>query len=304
MEILKYCRDQPRDYTYLGVGSKNRYDDLEKFTSEIDQILPPFLNTLVGKTIRVIHFDEEFSKNPDFLQEYFNSKGFVPDGYYMWRTPDFKIEVIIKPVNLTDINFYQKIVNQTVEMRTQLVVQEYTGRELIDRFKTIYLNANPTVKAYIRDNILFDFTYGTACNCETPMLEYYPIVDNYGKFYNFTLYRESEIPSLIGLHPKIDKLIEICINKKLSSEINNHHVNYRKAIRGEPFLFPTHHYPMNASPDEIMNLLLKNVSEMLNNLQRLGKLTVEKKELFDRYSKNYKNIDMYKWYSDMTKLYK
>ena len=256
-----------------------------------------------GKTIRAIHFDPEFS-NIEFLHEYFKSKGLIPEGYCMWRTPDFKMEVIINPIALTDKNFYWKIVDQTVDLGSQLVVQEYTGHQLIEIFKEIYLNAAPNVRSYIRDNVLFDFTYGTECHCDTPMLEHYPLVDKYGKFYNFILYRDSEIPDLIGLHPKMDGLIERYINKKLSDELNHHHVNYRRATRGESFLYSTYEYPAGSSPGLIMSVLLKKISDILVILQRLGKFTPEKKELFDTYSKNYKDIDMYKWYTEMMKLYK
>ena len=44
--------------------------------------------------------------------------------------------------------------------------------------------------------------------------------------------------------------------------------------------------------------------EALKILQRLGKLPEEKVQLFETHKKNYKDIGLHEWYSNMTKLYK
>ena len=102
----------------------------------------------------------------------------------------------------------------------------------------------------------------------------------------------------------MDMLIKQYVTTKLSQILNEDHVNYRKATRNEALFFPSHEYSAGATPEMIMSVLLRNIKVILGILKRLGSLTEEKQDLFDKYSKNYKTMDMYTWYSDMTKLYK
>jgi hypothetical protein len=302
-EILDYCRKNPREYTYVGVGSKNRYDDLEKFIPEIDQILPRFLDD-VTKTLRVIHFDQEFDKSPAFLDRYFKSKGLIKDGYFTWRSPCYRIEVIVNPVNLYGDLFFQDMINQAIQFNSQLVVQRYNGDELLNQFNKLYSQFSAKHQAYIKKNVLFDFTYGTDCHCDTPMLKHAPLVAADGTFFNFTLFAENEMFGLIGVNPRMDALIEIYVNRKLSRILNEDHVNYRRATKNEPLMFKSTDYADNATPEEIMNFLLNKVSGILEILHKLGKLSPERQAVFDTCSKNYMETDMYKWYTEMTKLYK
>jgi hypothetical protein len=73
MNLLQYCAANARDYTYIGIGSKNRTADIYNFTPDMDQILPCFLDNVKDKTIRVIHFDPLFAPEYDngFLKRYF-----------------------------------------------------------------------------------------------------------------------------------------------------------------------------------------------------------------------------------------
>jgi hypothetical protein len=299
--ILNYVQANPREYTYLGIGSKNRTNDLTKFTPDLDQILPCFLKD-VKKTIRVIHFDPAFSNDYNFLSSYFKSKGFTNDGH-VWISEDFRIEVIICPQMFDfEDDFIRPLIRQTIEHKAQLVVQAYTGWELSNIFKKLYGEFEGRDKEYIRQNVLFDITYGTECHCMTNMTEHAPMLDKNGKFYNFILYNEAEILQSIGLHPRMNKLIEIHIMKKLCTVLNEDHVNYRRAIRGEELLFKNKPYDTN--PEDIMNSLLTTVREILNILNKLGSLTDDKRTLFETHSRNYRDMDMYKWYTNMTKLYK
>uniref|UniRef100_A0A6C0B2G2 Uncharacterized protein n=1 Tax=viral metagenome TaxID=1070528 RepID=A0A6C0B2G2_9ZZZZ len=300
-EVLNYTAANPREYTYLGIGSKNRTNDLAKFTADLDQILPCFLND-VKKTIRAIHFDPEFSRDYNFLNSYFKAKGFMNDGN-IWISKDFRIEVIICPrmFDLED-NFIHSLVTQTIQQKGQLVVQMFTGHELSNTFRKLYGQFEGRDKEYIRQNVLFDITYGANCHCMTNMAENAPMLDKNGKFINFLLFNEVEILQSIGIHPKMNKLIENQVMKNLSTVLNEDHVNYRRAIRGEELMFLNKPYGTN--PEDIMNSLLTSVREILNILNKLGSLTEEKKALFETYSRNYREMDMYKWYADMTKLYK
>ena len=303
MHLEDYCKANPREYTYIGIGSKNRVNDVKEFHADIDQILPVFLNS-VSKTIRAIHFDPFFAEQYDngFLSRYFTNKGFMRvDG--MWMSSDFRIEVIIVPHLLDDDFFLKKMMKQTIESNSQLVVQEYTGQELVPKFKHLYSQFSGPEKAYIEKNILFDVTYGTDCTCVTPMTKFAPIMKD-GYFLNFALYTEERMLNMIGVHPFMDQLIKKNVLKTLSRVLNEDHVNYRKAVRGEQLMFQSSNYSYNSSPEEIMTVLLKRIKDILNILEKLNALTQEKLDLFEKHSKNYRELDMYKWYTNMTTLYK
>jgi hypothetical protein len=305
MNILEYCNANTRDYTYIGIGSKNRYSDLEKMTPEVDQILPCFLEK-VTSTIRVIHFDPFFAPEHDngFLNMYFKAKGFDKVDEYLWMTSDHRIEVLIVPQKFDEDNFLYKMIEQAIKYSTKLVVQKYTGQQLVGQFKGMYGWFSKEHKDYIRNNVLFDITYGTDCHCGTQMDKHEPMVDKNGNFYNFVLYDEQEIMDSIGILPKMDGFITKYFTSKLSDILNENHVNYRKATRGEPLMFPSTKYPPDALPQAIMNYLLSEVKSILNILDRLNFLTDEQRQIYNIYSTNYMDIDMYKWYSEMTKLYK
>jgi hypothetical protein len=303
MQLNDYCQANPREYTYIGIGSKNRVDDVKDFHADIDQILPVFLNT-VSKTIRVIHFDPYFAEKYDngFLSRYFTSKGFMHvDG--IWTSPDFRIEVIVIPEMLENDFFLKHMIAQAIKFKSQLVVQEYTGHELIPKFKYLYSHFNDLDKAYIEKNVLFDITYGTECSCVTPLTKFYPIMKD-GYFLNFALYTEEKMLEMIGTHPFMDQLIKTNVLKTLSKILNEDHVNYRKAVRGEQLMFQSSNYSYNSSPEEIMTVLLKRIKDILNILEKLNALTQEKLDLFEANSRNYSELDMYKWYTNMTTLYK
>jgi hypothetical protein len=302
MKILDHCKYNHRDYTYIGIGSKNRVDNVEEFNADMDQILPCFLQKVQGKSIRCIHFDKAFSPEEDegFLLKYSMSKRFKQTYDNVWLSADSRIEVIIMPEDLLDDVFLRRMIMLVMQFSGQMVVQMFTGRELVPMFKTIYNRFDDDAKEYIKKNVLFDITYGTDCHCMTPMTQYEPLVDKNGKFYNFVLLNELEMLKSIGLHPTMDKYIALYFNKKLSKILNEEHVNYRKAIRGEPFLFPTRF----TTAEEIMSNLLVDVKSILNIQEKLGDFTDEKRRIFSECSKNYLEMDMYKWYTTMTKLYK
>jgi hypothetical protein len=303
MDIISYCNANPREYIYIGIGSKNRTNNLNEFTSDLDQILPCFLNT-VTKTIRVIHYDPKFAPEDDngFLYMYFTSKGFIQIDN-VWVTPDFRIEVIIIPEAFTDESLFSEYIKHAINCKSQLVVQAYSGIELASMFRQLYMTFSSADQVYIKDNVLFDITYGTECNCMTPMTQFAPLINNRGTFYNFLLYTREEKLAIIGENPRIDELIVKGINQDLSKILNENSVNYRKAVRGEPLMFEGH-YSQDASSEEIMTVMLKQVGNLLDVLDRLKVLTPEKRELFRTCSNNYRTTDMYKWYIEMTNLYK
>jgi len=218
----------------------------------------------------------------------------------MWVTQDFRIEVIIVAQAFDDNVFLYEMINQAIRYSSQLVVQMYTGNELAPIFQNLYYQFSEEEKKYIKRNVLFDITYGTDCHCGTLMTKHAPITDRHGRFFNFLLYDDREMMNAIGLHPRMDELIDKYLKKKLSKLLNEKHVNYRKATRGEPLMFPT---PFT-KPDDIMNNLLEEVSIILGFLEKLGSMTPEKRVIFKTCSETYRGADVYAWYTEMCKLYK
>jgi hypothetical protein len=275
------------------------------FTEEVDQILPCFLKTITG-TIRVIHFDPLFAPEYDkgFLDMYFKAKGFQKPGDYTWLTPDHRIEVVVICQNFNDNFFLCGMIDQAIMYSTKLVVQKYTGEDMAPLFKKLYSEYSDESKKYIKKNVLFDITYGSQCNCTTNMKSHAPMLDKNNNFFNFILYDEDEILESIGILPKMDDLITKYYTAKLSKVLNDNHVNYRRATRGEPQMFPSMYYPADSTPNVIMNYLLTEIGLILQVFDKLGVLTDEKKQIYNLYSTNYLETDLYAWYMGMTKLYK
>jgi hypothetical protein len=298
------CKYYPREYTYVGIGSANRTSDITAFNEDMDQILPLFLDDIF-EPIRVIHFDPEFKKNTEFLKLYFYEKGFIPSPreYNTWIRDDMEVIIMDIPF-VEDDGFMIDLIATTVDYMYKLVVQRFTGAELIPYFQTIldrYYPNNMEVLKYV----LFDMTYGTNCNCMTPMTRYRPIVDHKGNFYNLAFYSDESLLSLSGIDPMIDNLLLVRTKNNFSKTLNNHHVNYRKKSRGEEFMFPTcNMYNDASSLDEIMSALLEKLKVYMRIFRQLGYLTPEKEAIFTTCSNNYKDEDLYRWYCEMAKIYK
>ena len=303
LDILRYTNVNRRDYTYIGIGTYYRFPNLKEYTEKYHQILPPFLNSIKGKTIRAINFDPAFSRDTGFLKEFFESKGYVFDGL-AWHSPDFQIEVLIisRTFEFSD-EFIKCMIRQAMALKTQLVVQSYAGQEIMPEFVNLYNQFPKDEQEYIKRNVLFDFTYGKDCNCSTNMLEHSHILDKDGSFLNIAIYDEFDLLGSIGVHPRLDERIEDYMRKKISKILNDDHVNYRRSVKKEPLLFLDRGYD-GSSPELIMALLLERLEEALKILQRLGKLPGEKIQLFETHKKNYKDIGLHEWYSNMTQLYK
>ena len=307
MEIFKQVFNKNYDYTLINIGSSPRTLILDEFTSDADQLLPVFMLDMLkntDKSFYVVHIDPAFNYAgvPEFLNTYFTSKGYHKAGG--WMSSDGRVEVIIIPelFSFVDHNpIIHQLIKQTILCNTKLIVQQYSGPELLPEFEK-FLNSE--FRDIILKNVLFDITYGADCHCMTPLTKHAPIFDKNGDFCNLAFYDEAHSIELIGIDKRIDKLIQTRILKKFSQILNDNHVNYRKAINGDTHLFPSALYSGKETPDKIMEILLGELSGYMRVLDKLGWITPEKKQIFSEYSTNYKSIDIYKWYSEMSKIYK
>ena len=106
--LLDYINSNPRDLTYIGIGSCPHVS-LDKLDDKSDQVMPKFITDVIkntNKTIRIINFDPMFASKINFLHSYFNSNrwqfdptiNFVydhSDQFHIWRSTDHRIEIFM-----------------------------------------------------------------------------------------------------------------------------------------------------------------------------------------------------------------
>jgi len=316
--LVNHLKEKHVDYTYFGIGSAPRKTILKEFTAELDQIIPVFVMDIIkntSKTIRIINMDPEFNKCIEFLHEYFASKNmdFEYDNTYegksmhIWKSKDDRIEVIIISEYLDNDRKLFGITNLAINTNTILVVQRYTGNDLIDIFKQIYnelSDRGEEKRKYIRERVLFDITYGEDCHCTTNMVNYKPIYDMNGNFHNILLYTPEE-------------LLEYRDNPKIYNFAKKHYLNEYKKILGElqPEYrrkmqnIPLHGYKdkydiNNITAEKIMDILENEVENILIIFGILNMINDETQAKLSDLFMNYKQIDMYEWYTIAVNLFK
>ena len=319
--VSEYSSVNQRDLTYIGIGTSPRYPELEKFTPEIDQLLPTFMLKEIestNKTIRIIHIDCYTEQFIPFLHEYFTSyakKGLNfrhtdSEGMNIWTSDDERIEIIFMFINIRHGNidepvdrwFLEKMIDITIRNKTQLIIMEYTGHDLIDIAKFFFKNSNN--KEMFLKHILFDVTYGTTeCYCLLDMSKYFPMYKSDGTFYNFRLYNNQEMQDLIGIDDKINDIIKNHFMKDYKFILDKHHLNYRRKIIGTDLAYQFPEYNESTSVDEIMKIIIDKLNVIITIFDLLGLINHEKKEKINNLFTNYYSYDMYKWSYEMNHMY-
>jgi hypothetical protein len=171
----------------------------------------------------------------------------------------------------------------------QLVVQEFTGTELIPHFKQVFARAaNP---AFFKKSILYDITYGNECGCGTDMSKWKPLYDNYGNFVNLSLFTEDEVETHLSVLP--NELIIPLLVRKYRDSIAFHHVNYRRRVQGLDVMHKTTLYDNTVEPDIIMGMIQKDLTFAVSMLKKLGLVSDEELGQFTATMATY----MYSWLS-------
>jgi hypothetical protein len=301
--ILKKCSTSA-DYTYVGIGSCP-YRPLDQIDAIWDQILPVFildiLNT-TSMTLRIIHFDPAFELNK--MTEYFKMKLpdlslTISDNYWKWS--DTRIEIIISKEPIYHVskfessfrdadNFLEDLVNIILYEGKKLVIQEFTGQEINELRSMIFAKLSPDQKRIFKKKVLFDLTYGDACHCSTDMTNYKPLYDSRGDFLNFTLYSPEEMREYIGISAKTDSIIFNYFYGQYKKILDALHLTYRRNIKKAE-------NATDENPDELMALLQAKLRSLFPIFRRLHVLTDEKEEVLNTLFVNYREIDMYKWYT-------
>ena len=283
--------------TYIGIGSCPHHNTVEEITDAWDQIIPVFIR---GKSAKLIHYDPAFERRAQFMDSYFETKGFkkVEEGH--WSSDLMEVVLHAKAIYHPEHDYIlENMAEETIRTDTKLIVQEFTGTELTKTFKAAYERSSSPID--FKRNVLFDITYGTACHCMTDMTKYKPLYNTEGDFINFLLYSEEEILPLIGLSLKADELIKGYYVKKYLAVINQQ-TDYRRRLNGDTVLFPCAAYNDLSTPDEIMAYLQRQIRPLLEIFNSLGMMTSKKIGLVENLLSMYKDYDVYRWNSAMAGL--
>ena len=323
--ILEYTSTSPKDLTYIGIGT-NPHKDLDSLSEKDrdfwDQVIPVFINEIIdtGKSIRMIHIDPTYYTIMSMM-EYFSRRGYKYDtslGFNRWSKDNNRIEILIFPIAFEHFKFVNEqfrhlphnnippddwflemITEQTILQGGQLILQEFTGYETNDLFKKIF-DKTPN-KELFKKKILFDVSYGNS-SCMLDLTKYKPFYDKNGDFLNFILYTRDEILQIVGTHAGMDELIKKYFLKEYRDILNNHQVNYRRKLKGDKLLFPNKYYDESATPDDIMKVLQKLLSERYDIFRKMKLISAEKEQEITQLFENYRTIDPYRWHELVNKI--
>jgi len=295
--LFNHMKENPVDLTYFAIGTSFRTYTFEELTPALDQVFPCFLREFDG-TSRAIHFDPEFSKHFYFLNEYFSRKGCMKSNTKdnTWISRNGKFEFIIFPEEFHySLDCFKELALTCLP--NKLIVQDFTGRSLNDTCIQTYYSVSPDLRSLYKKKILIDMTYGDS-SCMTNMEETYPILDKEGNFVNFLLIKHNELGLYINQNPKLDILINNVFRKEFKKILNEHHTNYRRRMQGSNCLFSFSEYDSMSDPEIIFTIMIEKLQNVANMLSHFN----FPRETFDNYVKNYRNYDMYKWYTAVNNL--
>jgi hypothetical protein len=282
--------------TYVGIGSCPHAATLAELTDEWDQMIPLFLRNTPS---RIIHYDPAFERREEFLNEYFTMRGFLRSGSD-WVSDTSTVTLHARTIeHPEDDKILLNHVEDAIRTRTKLVIQEFTGQELVPTLKALY--AQTSSRKLFKRNVLIDMTYGTSCHCMTDMVKYKPLYTEGGDFVNMLLYDETETLSHIGESAELNELIKVCFMKKYLETVNLQ-VDYRRRRMGGTVMYPCEAYGNESTPDEIMDYLQRKLRPILNVFDTLGLMTEDKWAIVEKLFAQYNLVDMYKWNTTMREM--
>ena len=291
---------------YIGIGTSARKYTLEEYDDDMNQLYPIFMRTLYKDTQKLlVHFDEHFNSKDqqEFIQVYLKSNEFQNITSGIWYSPKQKCKAIIVSNHLSideRFDILNKISRTTLKTNAKIIAQEFTGRELVPSFKQLFQQEfSLKEKEILRNNIVWDITYGQDCHCMTPLTQYKPIMKDSQNFFNIWSYSNEELIKYINYSPETDKILYQYFYKQFRKIIDTHHVNYRRKLLGDTLLTPTNGYNENSSPTQIMDYIIKELDPMIRILFKLSSMTQIEKDSFTFKLISYKNYDPYKWYKEI-----
>ena len=318
--FLARAAAEPRQFTYIGVGTNPHAETVEKLNDAWDQLMPVFVREQLHKTVRVMHFDPAFTymaDRLDFVKEYFATKypklvysGITEEKpYHEWSSPRLQVLLAGESLNYKSAYsphdphneaFLTTLTTMVVDSGGHIVLQDFSGRDPQGAFKSAYDSS--TKPNLFKRRVLFDITYGNA-SCSTDLTVYKPIYDRRGDFITFTLFNADEIRENIGLNSKLDELIKRHFIAKFKEALNHHHVNYRRRINGDDCLMKSDFYDYRADPHLIMDVLQHELTAFIAIFKELRLVDAAKEARFQDLMENYASINMYDWNTHVNKLF-
>lgn len=304
--ILSDIEKSKYECIYVGIGTSARKFTLEEYDDDMNQLYPIFMRTLYkDKQKLLVHFDEHFNsrEQQNFIELYLKSNDFHNITNGIWYSPKQQCKAIIVSNNLSDderFDILNKISRTTLKTNAKIIVQEFSGRELLPSFRQFFQQEfSLKEKEILRNNIVWDITYGQHCHCMTPLTQFKPIMKDSQNFFNIWSYSNEELIKYINYSPETDKILYQHFYKQFRKIIDTHHVNYRRKLLGDTLLTLSNAYNENSSPNQIMEYIIKELDPMIRILFRMSSMTQIQKDSFTFKLISYKNYDPYKWYKEI-----
>lgn len=305
--VLKHLSDEPVELVYLGIGSCPHVAQGQTLEAKYDQLIPVCFHEPIvrdKKQTRIIHFDPAFDQYKDFLGSYFSNWNLIPmdiEGGWSWISET--LEVLVFPQRIDHDEhywFFESLCQTILDTKGKLVIQEYTGYELTSLNQKLYEGCNQQEK--FKRRILLDMTFGTDSGCCTDMTKAQPFYDYNGNFLNFHFATDADAKRWIGISLKVDELLLRKYRAKYLQTLNHIHVDYRRKRNGDTLLYGSPDYTNDATPDEIMAVLKKQLKPSFDILVALRAIDASKQTTFQELFEIYKTHDPYKWYDVVAKL--
>jgi len=299
----RYLEDLERDNIYVAIGSAP-HCDIESYDDQRNQLFPPFVREM-GGTWTLIHVDPEFNdpKQQVFINTYFKRMGFVKGSPTMYIHP--YIDALFIPTHMENterLEFLTQITKRTIQRKKKLFVQQFIGHELYPDFEKVLKRFTNDEFDYVKQNIIWDVTYGKDCSCMTDMTLCRPLRLG-SELFNLACMTQQEVLNCIGKQPEIDNILSHVLTIKYKKYIETHHVNYRRRIMGLDVYHQTSEYDSDAQPEKIMEFICKSLYPIIEILNKLRKIP---QEVYDKQLdmlNNYYLHDIHQWYSTMKGIY-
>jgi len=307
--ILRHASIEPMDFTYLGIGSAPHVSAGQTLEPKYDQLIPPCFHELLTKEkkhMRILHFDPAFHLCKEFLDTYFESWRLIPmelEGGWSWIGEHLEVIVLNQRIDHDEhFWFFQSLCETILQTKGRLIIQEYTGYELLPLNQKLYESIDN--KELFKRRILLDMTYGTDTGCCTDMTKAQPFYDYTLNFLNLHFMTDEDAKRWVGISVKLDELLKKKYMYKFLSVLNSMHVDYRRKLRGETLMFGSPYYTDESTPDEIMTVLQGELHKSFEILVLTNAVNKELAPVLQTAFLSYKNKDQdpYKWYEAVKKI--
>ncbi len=196
--------------------------------------------------------------------------------------------------------FFQTLVQDILNTKGKLLIQEYTGYDLEDLNQKLF--ACCSEKEKYKRRILVDMTFGTDLGCSTDMTVAQPFYHYDNSFINLHFMNEQDMKRWVGISEKLDTLIKKKCLSNFYHTLNQYHVDYRRRCKGENNMYGSSDYDNITSPDTIMEALQRRLLKCFDILLTTRVVGKQQEALLKELFTNYKNDDPYKWYDKVSTL--